>query len=132
MNKIKIHHFLGDSICETMEDVLKTLDQSVDGVNEFFIVHEHTMFPYLTVLINGSYAYVYCVPNEVDAGLLAFSEDAETDLEPDGISIFYTNTPSEEIEIYNDYVIPKSLAVEIVKEFAETEKMSDCAEWEEL
>lgn len=90
------------------------------------------MFPYLTVLINGSYAYVYCVPNEVDAGLLAFSEDAETDLEPDGISIFYTNTPSEEIEIYNDYVIPKSLAVEIVKEFAETEKMSDCAEWEEL
>ena len=132
MSKIIIHHFLGDSLCETTDDVLKALDQSVDGVNEFFIVHEHTMFPYLTVLINGSYAYVYCVPNEVDAGLVAFSEGAETDLDPDGISIFYINTPSEEMEIYNDYVIPKSLAAEIVKEFAETGKMSDCVEWEEL
>ena len=132
MNKIKIHHFLGDSICSTMDDVLKTLDQSVNGVNEFFIAHEHTMFPYLTVLINGPYSYVYCVPDEVAAGSLAFSEDAEMDLDPGGISIFYTNNPSEEIEICNDYVIPKSLAVEIVKEFAETGKMSDCAEWEEL
>ena len=132
MMKMKIHHFLGDAVCETMEDLEKALAQSVNGVNEFFIVKEHTMFPYLTVLVNGAYAYVYCVPTEEAAGSPAFSEDAETGLDPDGISIFYINTPTEEIEIYNDYVIPKELAVQVVKDFAETGAMSDRVQWDEL
>lgn len=132
MTKIKIHHFLGDAVCETMEDLEKALAQSVNGVNEFFIVKEHTMFPYLTVLTNGAYAHVYCVPTEEAAGSPAFSDDVETDLDPDGISVFYTNTPTEEIEIYNDYVIPKELAVQIVKDFAEKGTMSDRVQWDEL
>ncbi len=132
MKKIKIHHFLGNSVCTTMDDVLKALEQSVDGVNEFYIAEDNTMFPYLSVLINGAYAYVICVPNEEAAGLQAFSDDVEMDLDPDGISVFYTNTPSEEIEIYNDYVIPKCLAVQIVKEFVETGKMANCVEWDGL
>ena len=41
-------------------------------------------------------------------------------------------TPTEEIQIYNDYVIPKTLAQTIVKDFVETGKMSDCVEWEEI
>ena len=132
MAKMKIHHFLGDALCETPEDVEKELARSVDGVNEFFIVKEHTMFPYLTVLVNGAYAYVYCVPTEEAGGWLAFSEDAETGLDPDGISVFYVNTPTEEIEICNDYVIPKELAVQVVKDFAETGTMSDRVQWDEL
>lgn len=132
MKTMKIHHFLGKSICTSMDDVLKTLEQSVNGVNEFFVAEDHTMYPYLTVLTNGSYAYVICVPNEEDAGLQALSEDIELDLDPDGISVFYTNTPSEEIEIYNDYVIPKTLAIQIVKEFVENGTMSSLVKWEEL
>lgn len=132
MQRMKIHHFLGNAVCETIEDVENALAQSVNGVNEFFIVKEHTMFPYLTVLVNGAYAYVYCVPTEEAAGSLAFSEDAQTGLDPDGISVFYTNTPTEEIEIYNDYVIPRELAVQVVKDFAENGAMSDRVQWDEL
>lgn len=132
MQKMKLHHFLGNSVCETVEELEEALAQSVDGVNEYFIVKEHTMFPYLTVLINGPYAHVYCVPTEEAAGSLAFSEDTETGLDPDAISIFYTNTPTEEIEIYNDYVIPKELAVQVVKDFAENGAMSDRVQWDEL
>lgn len=132
MKSIKIHHFGGKQICATWDEAARVLEQTVDGVNEFFIAEDHTMFPYLTVLTNGPYAYVICVPNDQDAGLQAYSEDAETGLDPDAISVFYTNTPSEEIEIYNDYVIPKSLAIQIVKEFMETGTMSSCVEWEEL
>ncbi len=64
--------------------------------------------------------------------MIAFSDDTLTDLPQDGISVFYTNTPTEEIQIYNDYVIPKTLAQTIVKDFVETGKMSDCVEWEEI
>ncbi|NBI09351.1 hypothetical protein D1641_04860 [Colidextribacter sp. OB.20] len=132
MKRTTINHFLGKNTCETIDDVQRTLDQSVDGVNEFFIRQEHTMYPHLIVLINGLYAYVTCVPTEEAAGTQAFSDESETDLDPDGISIFYTNTPSEEIEIYNDYVISKDLAVQVVKEFVETGRLSSCVEWEEL
>ncbi len=132
MKKTTIYHFQGENVCASWDEVRETLAQTVDGVNEFYIAQEHTVFPYLTVLVNGAYANVIYVPSEEAAGLQAFSEDAEMDLDPDGISVFYTNTPSEEIEIYNDYVIPKALAVQIVKEFVETGRMADCAEWDEL
>lgn len=132
MKRIKIHHFGGKGICTTWDEVAQALEQTVDGVNEYYIAEDHTMYPYLAVLTNGLYAYVICVPDGEAAGLQAFSEDAEMYLDPDGISVFYTNTPSEEIEIYNDYVIPKTLAVQVVKEFVETGMMSDCVEWEGL
>ena len=132
MKNFRINHFGGKALCTTWDEVAQTLEQTVGGVNEFFIAEDHTMYPHLTVLINGSYAYVTCVPTEEAAGSQAFSENVEVDLDPNGISIFYTNTPSEEIEIYNDYVIPKTLAIQVVKEFVETGKMSNCVEWEEL
>ena len=132
MKKIKMHHFGGKNICTTWDEVAQTLEQTVDGVNEFYIAAEHTMFPDLAVLVKGDYAYVHCVPNEADGGLIAFSDDTLTDLPQDGISVFYTNTPTEEIQIYNDYVIPKTLAQTIVKDFVETGKMSDCVEWEDI
>ena len=101
-------------------------------MNEFLIAQNHNIYPYLTVLINGLYANVTLVPSEESAGFEAFSDDTKMDLDPDGISIFYTNTPSEEIEISNDYVIPKNLAIQIAKEFVDNGNLSDCVEWDEL
>ena len=104
MKKIKMHHFGGKNICTTWDEVAQTLEQTVDGVNEFYIAAEHTMFPYLAVLVKGDYAYVHCVPNEADGSLIAFSDDTLTDLPQDGISVFYTNTPTEEIH----HIVPLS------------------------
>ncbi len=132
MRKIEMHHFGGKNICATWDEVAQALEQTVDGSNEFFIVAEHTMFPYLAVLVRGDYAHVICVPNEADGGLLAFSDDAPTDLPPGGISVFYTNTPTEEIQICNDYVIPKSLAWAVVKDFVETGELSSRVQWDAL
>lgn len=81
-------------------------------------------------MINGEFAYVICVPNERDGGLQAFSRRAQTGLDPEGISVFCTHSPAEKIEVYNDYVIPRTLAVEAVKEFAETGTLPKCLEWD--
>jgi len=37
MKKIKMHHFGGKNICTTWDEVAQTLEQTVDGVNEFYI-----------------------------------------------------------------------------------------------
>ena len=132
MKEVVIHHFLGENVCATIDDVENVLNQSVNGVNEFLIAQNNNMYPYLTVLINGLYANVTLVSSEESAGFEAFSDDTKMDFDPDGISIFYTNTPSKEIEISNDYVIPKNLAIQIAKEFVDTGNLSDCVEWDEL
>lgn len=132
MEKIIIEHFLGKSVCTELNDVQKTLNQSIDGVNEFLISQDQKPYPYLAVLINEIYAYVSFIPSDESAGLQAFFDDTEMNLDSEGITIFYTNTPSEEIEIYNDYVIPKKLAMQIALEFAETGNLPNCTEWDEL
>ena len=53
-------------------------------------------------------------------------------LDEDGISIFYTNTDSEEIEVANYSIIEIEDAVSAVKEFFETQQLPKCIEWEEL
>ena len=42
MKKIIIHHFFGECVCTTTDDVEKTLDLSIDGVNEFLIEFAET------------------------------------------------------------------------------------------
>ena len=88
------------------------------------VMVEHTMFPYLMALVCGNYVHVYCGPNEAGGGLLAFSGDTPTNLRLGGISIFFINTPTEEIQICNDYIIPKVLVWTVVKDFVETGEMS--------
>ena len=92
MRKIKINHFCGKALCTTWDEVAQTLEQTVDGVNEFFVVAEHTMFPHLHILVKGDYAVVDCVPNETDAGLMAFSDDTPTDL-PQMVSAYFISIP---------------------------------------
>lgn len=75
MKEVVIHHFLGENVCATINDVENVLNQSVNGVNEFLIAQNHNIYPYLTVLINGLYANVTLVPSEESAGFEAFSDD---------------------------------------------------------
>lgn len=121
MKQINIQNFLGEAVCTELEDVKKMLDWSIDGVNEFLFAQDRDSYPYLIVLVNGSFANVGFISKEGSAGLQAFSDDAEMDLDPDESTIFYTNTPTEEIEICNDHVIPKDLAIQIAIEFAKQE-----------
>lgn len=132
MKPINIQHFMGETICTEIGDVQMALKQSVNGANEFLIAQDPKEYPYLTVLVNGAYANVNFVSDEESAGFQAFSEDAGLDLDPEETTIFYVNTPSEEIEIYNDYVIPKELAMEIALEFAQTGALPSCTDWDEL
>ena len=53
-------------------------------------------------------------------------------MDADGISIFYTNTDSEEIEVANYSIVKIVDVVSAVEEFFETLQLPKCIEWEEL
>jgi hypothetical protein len=50
----------------------------------------------------------------------------------DNVTVFYTNTPEEEIEVLNDSVVPFSSAQSAVEEFCQTLMLPGCIEWFEL
>ena len=60
------------------------------------------------------------------------SVNANPVLDAEGISIFYTNTDSEEIEVANYSIVKMEDAVSAVEEFFETLQLPKCIEWEEL
>ena len=121
--------------CSTLKEVRTVLDKTVDGGNAFNIYREQdVVFPYLSILTQGEYAYIWYAPDESSAGIQAWGEDLG--LDPEGSVDFYipelTVTP-------NDYILTRETAVQVVLAFLEIEEwptcyeeMPDCVEWEEL
>jgi len=80
--------------------------------------------------VNNDYANLTYFPEDGHPGFQSIAMD--TDLNMKDISIFYTNTPDEEIEIDNDAIVPFSRAVEATKEFFTSLSLPTCLKWLEL
>ena len=119
-------HFGGTDACSTPEEDEKVFSFTVNGVNSFWI--SDGQHPVLSILVKDELAYAILFPDEGSAGIQAYADEP-----PEGDStVFYINTPAEEIAIRNEYVISKPVAKQIMLEFLETQSLSDFLEWEEL
>lgn len=128
---MKIEHFLGKDECDNIDDLYDIMrKQTNNGVNEFWISIDDE-YPALCVLTNGIYAYVHYFKEEGEPGMRVIPAD-DNGLDKEGVSIFYTNTDSEEITVENSSVIDIEKAIEIVIEFFNTHKLPMCILWEEL
>lgn len=63
---------------------------------------------------------------------LQIISDVDMGLDLDGVSVFYTNTDTEDINIQNSCVVDIKRAIEIVHEFGITHQLPRCIAWEEL
>lgn len=125
-----VEHFMGKKECSDFEELREILDKRTEkGVNEF-IISTNEKFPYMIMSVKGEYACLSYFREEDDPGYSSVNNVPI--LDKDGISIFYTNTDSEEIEVANYSIIKIEDAVSAVKEFFETQQLPKCIEWEEL
>lgn len=128
-------HLEGKDICSTPEEVRTVLKKTVDGGNAFNIgISADAIYPYITVLTRGEYAYIWYIPEESSAGYQVYGKDIG--LDPDGAVNFYI---PEITVIPNDYIIAREQALQVVLAFLELkewptcyEELPDCVEWEEL
>lgn len=138
MRPMVFEHFCGKDLCGTEDEVRAVLGKTVDGKNEFIIyIDSDGEFPYLSVLVKGDYAYIWYTHSENLAGYQAYGEDLG--LDPDGDTIFYIGTGTEEMYIPNRYVNTKERVLQVVLEFMNFSKwptsyaeLPACVEWEEL
>lgn len=128
---MKIQHFGGVTYFDTMDDLVKILQiRYGDDVNEFWITNEDEENPCLAILVNKNYANVSYFPK---AGHLGFQSIGNIkDLSPNGYSVFYTNTPEEELEISNEMIILFEQALVAAKEFVITKEKPTSIDWYEL
>ena len=125
-----VEHFMGQKECNNLEELREVLDERTEkGVNEF-IISTHEQFPYMIMSVKERYACLSYFREEDDPGYSSVNDTPV--LDADGISIFYTNTDSEEIEVANYLIVEIEDAVSAVVEFFETLQLPKCIEWEEL
>ncbi len=143
MTSMIFNHFYGEDVCSTADEVEALFHKDLDGANEFIISSDSdAQYPCLSVLVNGNFAYLLYMPfdSSMGAGFQAYGEDEDGfELDPDDITVFYINTPTEEQEISNEYVCSREKAIEVILAFMKYdewpthyEDLPDCVEWEEL
>lgn len=125
---MKVSHFGGEVDCQTMKELDALLNiRYGTGANEYWIPREG--YPCLAIMVNHDFAFLAFYPEDGHPGFQSVGED--TTLDQKETSIFYTNTPTEEIEVWNEFVVPFSKAHEAAMEFFTALSLPVCVEWSE-
>ena len=127
---MKITHFGGTEECNSISELNTILNKRFgNNANEFWISNGEKV-PCLGVMVKDNYAYIQYFPDENSAGFVGLINDNGLPLEE--TMIFYTNIITEEIDIFNEMVVPFSKAEEAIIEFYNNFKLSECLKWNEL
>jgi hypothetical protein len=131
---MKVYHFGGNeqiSCFNEFNSVLSKRYGADSNANDYWIGMDDSNYPQLTILIINDYAFATYVPNENHPGFTSIS--AGTHLDPNGITVFYNNTPTEWVEFPNHQVISLSLAIKVAEEFYNSpSSLPKSIEWFEL
>ena len=100
------------------------------GVNSFWIGRVAGGFPALNIMVNGGLAYVHYFPKEDHAGYA--SVGGSLGLVPEGDTAFFHDNTEEPVQIMNVSVVPFSDALKAVQEFAVSNAMPKCIQWDSL
>lgn len=125
-----IKHFGGIETATNANELYEILSKRYgEDVNEFWITENNQENPCLAILVNKDLANVTYFP---DADSLGFqSVGNQGNLNPDEFSVFYTNTPEEEIEIRNCTIISFEEALEAAFEFFGNSQIPTSIKWSE-
>jgi hypothetical protein len=126
---MKVWHFGGEAECKTIEELDSIMNLRYGtGVNEFLICGDKK-YPYLAVLVKNNYAFLSFFPE--DEEFIYQSKGMYTSLDPNEMSTFYTGTPTVEIEVWNEFVVPFDKAKEAAIEFFSSLALPVCIDWSE-
>jgi hypothetical protein len=124
---MKVEHF-GGSVEVTgvadLDDVLSA--RYGDSANEYLMCAEKR-YPLLSVQVRGARACLHFFPHEDHPGFLSVADGAG-----EGVETFYTNTPTEEIQVATDAIIPFDQAKSAAHEFLHSRSISSSVQWTEF
>jgi len=127
---MNIDHFGGEEIAADAATLEAVLGKRYGAnANEFWLSGEEP-YPAVTILVREQLACVHFFPEDGHPGYLL--KGGRSIVEPSGFTTFFTNTPTEEIEVANENIVPFSDAQRIAREFFLTNSMPGSDDWFEL
>ena len=128
---MKVSHFGGTESVSSIEELRRILSERyANDANEFWLSDETKDFPCMAILVKGSLASVTFFEDEDDIG--SQSAGRNNNLKAGTFTVFYTNTPNEEIEIHSEMVVSEEAAAKAAEQFFSERKMPRCMEWQKL
>lgn len=124
---MKIEHFGGLLEVETVAALDKVLDLRYGNRANEYLICGKDRYPLLCVQVRGAVACLHFFPEEGHPGFLSVGEGAAA-----GLETFYTNTPTEEIEVAADAVVSFDQAREAAREFFRSHVIPRSIRWVEL
>lgn len=125
--QMKVEHFGGAVDVADSTALDRVLDARYGNeVNEFIMGGQET-YPYLSILVRGSAAYLHFFPAEGHPGFASVGNASAQ-----GDETFYVNTPTEEIWVAASAVVPFDRAREAAQEYLRTGTMPRTVRWLEL
>lgn len=125
-----IEHFMGKEECKNICELNFILNKKTEkGVNEF-IISLDSQYPFMIMAVNNNKACLSYFRFDDDPGFSSINNMA--DFYEDDITVFYTNTDEEEIEVENNSIISIEQAIKAIEEFFITNQLPKCVDWEEL
>jgi hypothetical protein len=100
------------------------------GVNSFWLGQRAAGFPAVAIMVNGDLAHVHYFPNEGPPGFA--SVGGSLGLSPDGETVFCHDNTEEICPMMNYSVVPFSDALKAAQEFAVSNAMPKCLQWNSL
>lgn len=123
-----IRHFGGIETAFTSGELRGVLSKRLwKDVNEFWITEDNKEFPCMAILVNGILANVTFFEDENDIGVQSIG--GELGLKAGLFTVFYTNTPNEEIEIHNEMIVSTEVAVKAAEAFLRGNTRPSCINW---
>lgn len=124
---MNVEHFGGEvdvTDAAALDDILGL--RFCDGVNEYWLCGEGR-YPLLAILVRGAVACLHFFPAEGHPGFVSVGDGA-----PGGKRVFYTNTPTEEIEVDSSAVVPFDQARQAAHAFFRSRVIPGSVHWDEL
>ena len=128
---MKIEHFGGLDYAGDLGSLDAVLTSRYGtNANEFWLSLEDEKFPALAILVRDDLANVHYFPEDGHPGYLL--TESQPNAKTGGSTVFFTNTPSEEVEIGNEGVVPFSSALKAAHEFFSSTTLPTLEGWFEL
>ena len=125
---MRIRHFGGIETASTHDELRSILSKRFENEsNEFWMFADNKEFPCMAILVKGNLANVSFICDENDIGYQSLGQAVGS--KTGTFTVFYTNTPEEEIEIHDEMIVSAENAVKAAEEFFREHKMPCCIKW---
>lgn len=128
---MNVHDFGGDHKVDSRVKLERILRSRFEGeTNEFLLSHGSSTYPLISIFVKGDLAVIYYIPGEGQAGYASIGK--KMNLNPNTMTSFATGTPENIIDVSNEAVVSFSEAVEVAKEFFDSQVLPTSIEWLKL